>query len=46
MVNKLKQHPMLKFILLTAFYFLIIMALVYLYSYSGINNSHFIYNEF
>ncbi|AXX65600.1 MAG: teichoic acid D-Ala incorporation-associated protein DltX [Lactobacillus sp.] len=36
----------MKFIGQTIFYFLIIMALVYLYSYAGINNSGFIYNEF
>ncbi|MFC6171469.1 teichoic acid D-Ala incorporation-associated protein DltX [Loigolactobacillus jiayinensis] len=39
-------RPGVKFILRTIFYFLILLALVYLYSYSGINNSKFIYNEF
>ncbi|UQS82462.1 teichoic acid D-Ala incorporation-associated protein DltX [Bombilactobacillus folatiphilus] len=46
MFKKFWQHPAVKFIALTLLYFLIIMALVYLYSYSGINNSKFIYNEF
>ncbi|MGL5884647.1 MAG: teichoic acid D-Ala incorporation-associated protein DltX [Bombilactobacillus sp.] len=36
----------MKFIAQTLFYFLIIMALGYLYSYAGNNNSGFIYNEF
>ncbi|MBA1434513.1 teichoic acid D-Ala incorporation-associated protein DltX [Bombilactobacillus bombi] len=40
------HHTAVKFIGRTIFYFLIIMALVYLYSYAGINNSGFIYNEF
>ncbi|MFC6315670.1 teichoic acid D-Ala incorporation-associated protein DltX [Lapidilactobacillus achengensis] len=35
-----------RFILRTVFYFLIILVLVYLYGYSGINGGHFIYNEF
>ncbi|ANK58827.1 MULTISPECIES: teichoic acid D-Ala incorporation-associated protein DltX [Loigolactobacillus] len=38
--------PWVKFILQTIFYFLILLVLVYLYGYSGINNSKFIYNEF
>ncbi|WP_261807331.1 teichoic acid D-Ala incorporation-associated protein DltX [Lapidilactobacillus luobeiensis] len=35
-----------RFIFRTIFYFLIIVVLIYLYSYSGINGGHFIYNEF
>ncbi|MFC7253341.1 teichoic acid D-Ala incorporation-associated protein DltX [Bombilactobacillus mellifer] len=45
-MKKFLNRPVVKFILLTFFYFVIIMALVYLYSYAGINNSKFIYNEF
>lgn len=30
----------------TIFYFVILFALVYMYSYSGVNQPHFIYNEF
>lgn len=30
----------------TIFYFVILFALVYIYSYSGVNQPHFIYNEF
>ncbi|MCL5459126.1 teichoic acid D-Ala incorporation-associated protein DltX [Loigolactobacillus coryniformis] len=39
-------RPGVKFILQTIFYFFILLILVYLYSYSGISNSKFIYNEF
>ncbi|WP_367297894.1 teichoic acid D-Ala incorporation-associated protein DltX [Loigolactobacillus coryniformis] len=35
-----------RFVLRTIFYALILLTLVYLYSYSGLNSSHFIYNEF
>lgn len=34
------------FILKTIFYFAILMALIYLYDYSGLTSVHFIYNEF
>ncbi|RVU71439.1 MULTISPECIES: teichoic acid D-Ala incorporation-associated protein DltX [Lactobacillus] len=34
------------FILKTVIYFAILMALIYLYEYSGLNAVHFIYNEF
>lgn len=34
------------FILRTAFYFFIIMALIFLYQYCEVGNSQFIYNEF
>nr|WP_171001136.1 teichoic acid D-Ala incorporation-associated protein DltX [Secundilactobacillus hailunensis] len=36
----------IQFILRTAGYIIIILTLVYLYDYSGINGGHFIYNEF
>ena len=34
------------FVLKTIIYFAILMALVYLYEYSGLNSVHFIYDEF
>jgi hypothetical protein len=34
------------FLLKTLFYFGILLALVYLYEYSGVGSAHFIYNEF
>ena len=34
------------FVLKTILYFAILMCLVYLYEYSGVNSVHFIYNEF
>lgn len=34
------------FILKTVCYFAILMALIYLYEYSGLSSVHFIYNEF
>ncbi|MCH4171834.1 MAG: teichoic acid D-Ala incorporation-associated protein DltX [Lactobacillus sp.] len=37
---------MVRFWMKSIFYFIILMILLYLYSYSGINNSGFIYNEF
>lgn len=40
------QRPVTTFVLRTIFYFLIILALIYLYSYSGVTGGHFIYNEF
>lgn len=39
-------NPTGQFIWHTALYFIIILLLVYLYSYRGVTNSHFIYNEF
>lgn len=35
-----------KFVLKTIVYFAILMALIYLYEYSGLTSVHFIYNEF
>ncbi|WP_075530265.1 teichoic acid D-Ala incorporation-associated protein DltX [Ligilactobacillus sp. WC1T17] len=46
MMKHLKDNIYLSFILKTIFYFGILFALLYLYSYSGINQPHFIYNEF
>ncbi|BDZ31032.1 teichoic acid D-Ala incorporation-associated protein DltX [Lactiplantibacillus sp. WILCCON 0030] len=49
MFTKLKiwfERPVVQFIALTVFYFAIMLALVYLYGYSGINQAKFIYNEF
>lgn len=49
MIDKNKdpqKHQVRNFILKTLFYFVIIFMLVYLYSYVGVNGSHFIYNEF
>lgn len=34
------------FVFKTVVYFAILMALIYLYEYSGLNSVHFIYNEF
>jgi len=45
-LQKLWQHPTFNFIARTIIYFLILLGLVYLYSYSGVNQPHFIYNEF
>ncbi|GAB6092406.1 teichoic acid D-Ala incorporation-associated protein DltX [Furfurilactobacillus curtus] len=39
-------QPWVTFILRTAFYFVVFFLLLYLYSYSGVNQSKFIYNEF
>lgn len=35
-----------EFVLKTIVYFAILMALIYLYEYSGLTSVHFIYNEF
>ncbi|HAT55197.1 MAG TPA: teichoic acid D-Ala incorporation-associated protein DltX [Lactobacillus sp.] len=40
------SQPWVTFVLRTAFYFVILLFLIYLYSYSGLNQSKFIYNEF
>jgi hypothetical protein len=45
-MTKLAEHPVWKFILQTVFYFIVILALVYLYDYSGVGQGKFIYNEF
>ena len=42
--SKGKQIGM--FVLKTVIYFAIMMALIYLYEYSGLDSVHFIYNEF
>ncbi|WP_294977366.1 teichoic acid D-Ala incorporation-associated protein DltX [uncultured Leuconostoc sp.] len=46
MIKHFFEQPIINFISRTLFYFIIILALVYLYSYSGVGGSHFIYNEF
>lgn len=45
-LGELMQKDAVKFVGRTIFYFLILAVLVYLYSYSGIDQPHFIYNEF
>ncbi|MBD5069845.1 teichoic acid D-Ala incorporation-associated protein DltX [Ligilactobacillus apodemi] len=40
------RNSYVSFTLKTIFYFIVLFALVYLYSYSGVNQPHFIYNEF
>lgn len=50
-VNKVTEWAsqntaVLHFAVKTVSYFLIILALVYLYDYCGVNGAHFIYNEF
>ena len=40
------QNGTTRFVLYSLFYFAIIVVLIYLYSYSGVNGSGFIYNEF
>lgn len=42
----LKHAGGLKFILKTVIYSVILLILVYLYDYSGVSSTHFIYNEF
>ena len=44
--QKLRNNTTVCFIAKTIFYFVVIFFLIYLYSYSGINQPHFIYNEF
>ncbi|MBU7456260.1 teichoic acid D-Ala incorporation-associated protein DltX [Leuconostoc fallax] len=46
MLQKFFQNRLVNFIGRTFFYFAIIIALIYLYSYSGVGQGHFIYNEF
>ena len=45
-IRRWVNSPTREFIWHTALYFIIILGLVYLYSYRGVTNSHFIYNEF
>lgn len=40
------QQPVVKFVLQTLFYAVVLMILFYLYGYSGLGQGHFIYNEF
>lgn len=41
-----KKRRFGSFILKTLFYFVVLVALIYLYEYSGLTSVHFIYNEF
>ena len=40
------QKDWVRFIARTVFYFVVLFALVYMVSYSGLTQPHFIYNEF
>ncbi|MDN6900256.1 teichoic acid D-Ala incorporation-associated protein DltX [Oenococcus sicerae] len=40
------HSSIVKFVARTLFYFVILVMLLYLYGYSGINDGGFIYNEF
>lgn len=46
MIKALKEHPDSAFILKTLFYFIVLVALIYLYGYFGAGQAPFIYNEF
>lgn len=43
---KHKHWPVIKFMLQSLFYFIILLTLLYLFNYSGEGQGHFIYNEF
>lgn len=45
-IKELCQNQVLQFLAKTVFYFIVLFLLVYLYSYSGVDQPHFIYNEF
>lgn len=40
------QKDWVRFVGRTIFYFIVLFALVYMFSYSGLTQPHFIYNEF
>ena len=44
--RKLRNNAYVVFVSKTIFYLLILLALVYLYNYSGMSQSNVIYNEF
>ncbi|WP_083486945.1 teichoic acid D-Ala incorporation-associated protein DltX [Liquorilactobacillus cacaonum] len=44
--SRFLKNEVTLFVLKTIFYAAIMMGLIYLFSYSGINGPHFIYNEF
>lgn len=44
--RKMKKNELLKFIGKIIFYFVVIVCLLYLYSYSHTGGAHFIYDEF
>lgn len=46
MIKALKENPASAFILKTLFYFIVLVALIYLYGYFGAGQAPFIYNEF
>lgn len=46
MFKRFLSKPWVTFVVKTLAYFLIILALIYLYGYSGVTGGHFIYNEF
>lgn len=43
---KWQQKPVAKFILTTLFYFSVMIVLLLLYDYIGIDQAQFLYNEF
>ncbi|MEK2588719.1 teichoic acid D-Ala incorporation-associated protein DltX [Lentilactobacillus buchneri] len=45
-VRQWLQKPWVRFTITTLIYFSIMLVLVYLYDYSGINQAKFIYNDF
>ncbi|MDR0297243.1 MAG: teichoic acid D-Ala incorporation-associated protein DltX [Streptococcaceae bacterium] len=45
-MKKIWQKPSVQFIAKTLFYTVILVLLVYIYSYSQTGGAHFIYNEF
>lgn len=45
-VTKARWKSIGLFVVKTLFYFCVLLALVYLYEYSGVGSAHFIYNEF
>ncbi|WP_439425600.1 teichoic acid D-Ala incorporation-associated protein DltX [Oenococcus alcoholitolerans] len=45
-VEKFFQNPVTSFVLRTIFYFVVLLILLYLYGYTGINDGGFIYNGF
>ncbi|CAK8054543.1 teichoic acid D-Ala incorporation-associated protein DltX [Eupransor demetentiae] len=46
MIKQFFQRPWVSFVMRTIIYFFIILALIYLYSYSGVSGGNFIYKEF
>ncbi|KRN24461.1 hypothetical protein FC75_GL001263 [Lacticaseibacillus camelliae DSM 22697 = JCM 13995] len=46
MMKTFFARPGVRFVLKTLFYAVVLLTLVYLYSYRGVAGGHFIYNEF